>query len=134
MNNKVVIGTIVVLVVIAAVFLLSKNSSLYAPSKTQQVNTVTPVAKEENLVTLTQNGFSPSTFTIKAGATVTWTNKSGGSAILNSNPHPTHTAYPPLNLGSFPNGGTLSLTFDKPGSYGYHNHLNPGQTGTIAVQ
>ncbi len=85
-------------------------------------------------VTLTANGFSPATLTIKAGKKVTWENKSGSTATVNSNPHPVHTAYPPLNLGNFSDGGTLSLTFDKPGTYGYHNHLNPSQSGTIVVQ
>ncbi len=85
-------------------------------------------------ITLTANGFSPATLTIKLGAKVTWANKSGSAATVNSNPHPVHTAYQPLNLGNFSDGGTLSLTFDKPGTYGYHNHLNPSQSGTIVVQ
>lgn len=88
----------------------------------------------QNTVTLTSNGFSPATLTIKTGETVTWLNKSGEAATVNSDPHPVHTDYAPLNLGNFPDGGTLTLTFDKPGSYGYHNHLNPSQRGTITVQ
>lgn len=92
------------------------------------------VQQSENTVTLTSSGFSPSNLTIKAGQTIIWVNKSGESATVNSNPHPVHTDYPPLNLGDFPNGGTLSLTFDKPGTFGYHNHLNPSQRGTITVE
>ncbi|HYK08971.1 MAG TPA: cupredoxin domain-containing protein [Candidatus Eisenbacteria bacterium] len=113
-------------------------------SPTSSTTTVSPTAMEaspsssvtqqRNAVTLTQNGFSPSVVTIKVGQTVTWTNKSGATATVNSDPHPTHTAYPPLNLGSFTDGGTLSLTFTKAGTYGYHNHFNPGEKGTIIVQ
>lgn len=95
--------------------------------------TSSPAEALQNTVTLTANGFSPATLTVKAGTKVTWSNKNS-SAAINSNPHPTHSDYQPLNLGSFPQGGTLSLTFGQPGTYGYHNHLNPGQTGTIIVQ
>lgn len=107
---------------------------------TQQQVTARPTSgaqtanQQENTVTLTQNGFSPATLTVKAGTTVTWVNKSGTDATVNSNPHPIHTAYLPLNLGNFSDGATLSLSFDKPGTYGYHNHLDASQKGTIVVQ
>lgn len=89
---------------------------------------------EENMVTLSADGYSPATLNIKVGDKVTWVNKSGVAATVNSDPHPTHTAYPPLNLGNFANGDMISLTFDKVGTYGYHNHLNPTQKGTIIVE
>lgn len=92
------------------------------------------VQQAENTVTLSDDGYSPATLTIKAGTTVKWVNNSGESATVNSDPHPTHTNYSPLNLGKFDNGGTLSLKFDKSGTYGYHNHLNSSETGTIVVQ
>ncbi|MDE2025671.1 MAG: hypothetical protein KGJ07_04210 [Patescibacteria group bacterium] len=93
---------------------------------------ITPTAPSE--VSLTATGFVPTTLIITKGTTVTWINKSGADATVNSNPHPTHTDYPPLNLGTFPNGGTLSLSFPTTGTYGYHNHLNPSQRGTIIVR
>lgn len=148
MNNKVVVGIVVVVVAVLAIFLLSKSGSLYSPSPTQtsiqtppsttsttqQPNSTNEATIEQNVVTLTRNGFSPSTLTVKAGTKVTWINKSGSQAAVNSNPHPIHTSYSPLNLGSFSDGSTLILTFDKAGTYGYHNHLNPSQSGTIIIQ
>lgn len=148
MNNKVVIGIIIVVTVLA-IFLLSKSGSLYSPSQTQtstqapqpsitsttqQTSPTNEVTKEQNVITLTQDGFSPSTLTVKAGTKVSWINKSGSQATVNSIPHPVHTNYSPLNLGSFSDGSTLSLILDKPGTYGYHNHLNPNQSGTVIVQ
>ncbi|MCL4366879.1 cupredoxin domain-containing protein [Patescibacteria group bacterium] len=102
----------------------------------QPIQQLTPMQNNDtkNVVILDSSGFSPATLTIKAGFTVIWKNNSGQSATVNSDPHPIHTDYPPLNLGTFPNGGTLQLTFDKPGTYGYHNHLNPNEKGTIIVQ
>jgi len=92
------------------------------------------MSAKETTVNLTANGFEPATVTIKAGETVVWVNKSGDTATVNSNNHPTHLLYPPLNLGQFANGGKLQLTFDKPGSYGYHNHLDPSKKGIVVVQ
>lgn len=127
-------------------FLAKKGGYNYNPPGQSQTPIVEPSAspvtaptsseapQSQNTVTLTSNGFSPATLTIKAGSSVTWVNKSGETATVNSDPHPIHTAYPPLNLGSFSDGATLSLTFDKPGSFGYHNHLQPSEKGTIIVQ
>ncbi len=121
-------------------FILARGSGSTSGQVTQSPpaisQSVTPgsTRQSENAVSLTAEGFSPSTLTIKAGSTVTWTNNSGSDATVNSDPHPIHTNYPPLNLGSFSDGGTLSLVFDKAGTYGYHNHLNPSQKGTVIVQ
>jgi plastocyanin len=87
-----------------------------------------------NTVILSDTGFSPQTLTIKPGDNVTWVNQSQSDATVNSDPHPTHTDYPPLNLGSFLPGASLSLIFNSPGTYKYHNHLNPSQTGTVVVK
>src|SRR5260221_1885636 len=104
-----------------------------SPTVAQTTPSLSPM-QHQNAVTLTPNSFSPATLTITVAQTVTWTNKSATAATVNSNPHPTHTDYPPLNLGSFSDGASLSLSFPKAGTYGYHNHLNPSETGMIVVQ
>lgn len=114
-------------------FFFARNSFSYNQTG-QGSKSVSQVQQIENTVTLTADGFSPPTLTIKSGTQVTWINKSGTDATVNSDPHPIHTDYPPLNLGNFADGETLSLTFDKPGTYSYHNHFNPGQKGRIVVQ
>lgn len=88
----------------------------------------------QNRVVLTTNGFTPNNLIIKAGTEVKWVNNSGAIATVHSDPHPQHTDYSSLNLGNFPDAGTLAFTFNEPGTYNYHNHLNPGQRGTILVQ
>lgn len=145
MNNKILIGVIIVVIIIGGAVVLLNNkaqtsTSTNAPtsstgSTNNQAGPSSTANQGQTTVTLTaDDGFSPSTLTIKAGTKVTWVNNSGEDATINSNPHPTHTDYPPLNLGAFSNGQSLSLTFDKPGTYGYHNHFNPSQKGTIIVQ
>lgn len=117
-------------------FLAKKGGYNQAGYQTQPTveQTLPTVEQSQNTVNLTSTGFSPANLTIESGQTVTWINKSGQTATVNSAPHPAHTAYSPLNLDSFNDGGTLSLTFDKPGTYNYHNHLNSSQRGTITVQ
>lgn len=144
MNKMLIAVVVVVIVAIAGFFILSvkKNATPITtqtqitppPSGTQPETSPSGTVAEKNSVTLSADGFSPATLTVKVGTKVTWTNKSGGAATINSSPHPIHTDYQPLNLGTFQDGGTLSLTFDKAGTYGYHNHLDPSQKGTIVVQ
>jgi plastocyanin len=136
------VAVVVIVVVVGGYTLLTKNSTAPAPTPAptaMQEATATPAPSEamkaeENTITLSKDGFSPATLTIKVGTKVTWKNMSGADATVSSDPHPVHTDYPPLNLGKFSDGGTHELTFDKSGKYGYHNHFNPTQKGTIIVQ
>lgn len=93
-----------------------------------------PSETKEISIILTKDGFSPKILTVKTGTKVTWLNQSENPATVNSSPHPAHTDYPALNLGSFGAGESLSLTFNKPGTYKYHNHLNSSQFGNITVE
>jgi plastocyanin len=105
-----------------------------SPEMTGAAGTITPV-NNSSVVQITQAGFVPDVVTIKTGETVVWQNPDGVSATVNSDVHPTHLLYPPLNLGEVPpQGGQVSLKFDKAGTFTYHNHLNPSQTGTVVVQ
>lgn len=146
MNKWLIVAVVVVIVVGGGYFLMKGSSTTQTPQlqPTQTNPSPSEAMKEEaspsamqaegNSVTLTATGYSPASLTVKVGTTVTWTNKSGEAATVNSDPHPTHTDYPPLNLGSFADGATKSLKFDKAGTYGYHNHFNPSERGTIIVQ
>lgn len=136
MNTKTILGIVAVLAVVgAAIVFLGKPSQ--PPS--QPVQSESPAAGSTTTqgtasVALTSSGFGPQSLTVKVGTKVVWTNQSGTAATVNSASHPTHLAYQPLNLGSFGNGDTLSLVFDKPGTYKYHNHLNAAQTGAVVVE
>ncbi len=147
MNNKTLVIIIAVLVLIGAVVVIlgksgnkSAQPSVMSQPGTPAQSTTNPrtggTTPKETIanVNLTSSGFDPKTVTIKTGTRVIWVNKSGGGATVNSDVHPTHQLYPPLNLGQFPDGSSVQLVFDKAGTYKYHNHLNPAQTGTVVVQ
>lgn len=85
-------------------------------------------------VRITTSGFSPSTVTVKVGTVVTWTNGSGDTARVSSDPHPTHTTLPGFDSTSLGGDETYTFTFTKVGTWGYHNHEDPAMTGTVIVQ
>ena len=90
-------------------------------------------ASAGNAVTIKNFTFEPSTLTVKAGTTVTWTNQDSTSHQVASNPHPAHTDLPGLDSGTLSQGQTYSFTFTTKGTFGYHCHLHPSMQGTIVV-
>lgn len=141
MNNKTLITIIAVLVLIGAVVVITgksgnettQSTSQSTPAQTQETGGTVPKETVAN-VDLTSSGFDPKTITVKTGTRVIWLNKSGDVATVHSDMHPTHQLYAPINLGEFPDGSSVQLVFDKPGEYGYHDHLNPSRTGTVVVE
>ena len=99
-------------------------------------------------VRYTSSGFSPSTMTVPVGTTVTFIDQTADPMWLASDPHPSHTAYDgtsrsthcaagysgPAPFDECSAGTTFTFTFTKAGSFGYHNHLNDNDHGTIVVQ
>lgn len=89
------------------------------------------------------NGFAPNPLKIKVGETVTFKNDGAKPIWVASAVHPTHTAYPTTGgcIGStfdscanIAAGKSWSFKFDFVGSWKYHNHLNPTDTGMIIVE
>lgn len=91
-----------------------------------------------NAVTITRSGFSPKTLTVQAGQRITWTNSDSSVHYVAPNDHPTHVKYSGIwnddGTGQISPGQTYTITISTPGTYGYHDHLNPSTTGTIVVQ
>ncbi len=118
------------------------------PDQTATTSTpAQPAVPMTATVTYDGTSFSPSTVTIAQGGTVTFTD-TAGSMWVASNPHPTHEGYDGTTraqhcvsgyTGAAPfdqcvQGSTFNFTFTKTGSWGYHDHLNHGATGTVVVQ
>lgn len=128
---------IVILIVIGAVGIFAlgdKKNTDKNMSPTPTANQTESEKTSGTAVTVTGSGYDPQSLTVKAGTKVIWTNKSGTAVTVDSALHPTHLVYPPLNLGQLEDGSSVELVFDKPGTYRYHNHLNPTQFGSIIVE
>ncbi len=71
--------------------------------------------------------FNPQRLTIKAGTTVTWTNK-------DDIPHAIATVSKLFRSKTLDTDNAYSFTFTTPGSYQYFCSLHPHMTGTIVVE
>ncbi len=98
---------------------------------------------QENVVEITSSGFNPKSLSIDAGDKVTFVNKDSKPHWPASDVHPTHGAYPESGgcIGSkfdackgLAEGERFLFTFDERGSWDYHDHLNPRESGTIVVE
>lgn len=161
MNSKVLVGLVVLLVGVAAgwYFLQGKKPAPYTPvSREESVVEATPATEPpvtlsaEPLATGTAGaaekgavmgkvsvsygtgGFAPNTVSVKKGTTLVWTNQSQGGMWVASAVHPTHQLLPGFDqLKSVGNGGLYEYAFEKVGTWKYHNHVAPSDTGTVVV-
>lgn len=133
MNKKMIIIAVVLALVIigsaATAYFISQNAG--APSNK-------PTSKSDSQATATitysDSGFSPSLTTVKAGDTVAIKNTSSGDLQFDSDPHPVHTDDTELNVGTVAPGQTSTFTVTTKGTFGFHNHLNPGDKASITIQ
>ncbi len=103
-------------------------SSYPAPSAS---GTPTPVpAPAADTVIIKGFAFSPSTLTVKAGTTVTWTNQDSvpHSVVADTGAPVTFAS------GTVSSGGSYTFTFAQAGSYPYHCSIHPSMKGMIVVQ
>lgn len=115
----------------------SNTATSPTPSGSQNTNQSADEASDTEasaVITYTQSGFSPSTVTVKSGDTVSIKNNSDIAIQFNSDPHPTHTENEELNAGSVGPGETKTFTVNQKGTFGFHNHFNDDQKGTITIQ
>lgn len=104
-----------------------------APAE-EQTSSDLIAAVESVTITYTNGGFSPKSVTVKTGGTVTVKNDSSRNVQFDSDPHPAHTDNEELNAEIIKAGASETFTVKQTGTFGYHNHLNASETGTIVVQ
>ena len=93
-----------------------------------------PPATGDTTIAYTSSGFSPGSVTVKKGSKVTFQNNSSGNFQPASAPHPAHTDYAGFDpKKAISAGQTWTFTFDKVGTWKYHDHLNPTRFGTVIV-
>lgn len=89
---------------------------------------------ETAVISVTPTGFKPPSITVRTGTTVTFRNDGTGSHWVASDPHPSHTGLPGFDLGGMQPGQFKTFTFEKTGTFGYHDHLDAKMRGTIVVR
>jgi plastocyanin len=107
------------LVLAAVAALILGGMEMFLPSAAETSGTAKIVVKDFM--------FNPTPLTVKAGATVTWTN-------MDDEPHTVVS-----DTGTFKSGGmdtneSFSYKFDKPGTYHFTCSIHPRMVGTVVVQ
>lgn len=148
--SKGVIGAIsivVILLIIGGIIFFNKNQDDTSVAETTPVVTITSTSTPastntpattpttEFTVRYTDSGYSPDTIEVPGGSTVRFTSESSNPMWTASDPHPVHTNFSAFDARkSYKKGETYSFTFDKAGTYKYHNHNVPGDGGTVVVK
>jgi plastocyanin len=83
-------------------------------------------AQEDAAVDIVDFAFDPSSITIEAGGTVTWTNAGDVTHTVTADDGS-------FDSGDLASGDTYSFTFDEPGTYTYFCEIHPNMTGEIVV-
>lgn len=88
----------------------------------------------EVVVEYKDGAFNPPTIRVLAGTKVTFVNKGTKPVWPASGVHPTHDICPGFDsLRSIGKGETYSYIFERPAECPYHNHVSPGERGTVEV-
>lgn len=95
-------------------------------------------ARAANEVSVKKSAFVPKYLTVSAGQKVTWSNDDSIVHYVAPDDHPAHDRYSGVwdddGAGRVSPGETYSITISTPGTYTYHDHLNPTITGTLVVK
>jgi plastocyanin len=160
MNNGSIVAVFIVVVVLigAGLFFVNQhaNDAAGTPEQPSASSTAPSTATGDMTgqptsaytVKLMNGSFSPATLTVPVGTTVTFVNQSSEDMWIASDDHPDHTDYDgttrdehcaPGYAGATPldecgTGNTYTFTFTKAGTWGYHNHADHDEKGTIVVQ
>lgn len=90
-------------------------------------NTSTAQTAKSTTVLVKDFMFSPTTSTVSAGSTVTWTN-------LDDEPHTVVSDAGLFKSAAMDTNESFSFKFDKPGTYHFSCSIHPRMAGTIVVQ
>ncbi|ORV81985.1 amidase [Mycobacterium interjectum] len=88
--------------------------------------TGSPAAATGDQVSIDNFAFAPATLTVKAGATVTWTNR-------DEEPHTVAASDGSFHSPGMGTGATYSHTFGTAGKFDYVCSIHPMMHGTVVV-
>ena len=90
-------------------------------------NLSTAEAPDSTKVVVKDFMFSPTTSTVRAGSTVTWTN-------MDDEPHTVQSDTGLFKSGAMDTNESFSFKFETPGTYHFTCSIHPRMVGTIVVQ
>lgn len=140
-----IIGAVVIILALAGlvVFALSnqqqavENEVGQTPTSSNETTSPTEsneaAMSETATITFTDNGFEPNRLTVKKGTVITVRNDSSTDIQFSSDDHPAHRDNTEMNMRVLTRGESASYTATGVGTWGFHNHLDESETGTVMV-
>ena len=111
-----------------------QTNTIQNQTQLEASTTITSPNPSPITINFTDRGFNPETLTIKVGTAVTFINSSNKAFWPASDDHPTHSIYKEFDAKTpIAPGNIYTFTFDKVGSWNFHDHLSPNRGGTIIV-
>jgi plastocyanin len=123
LNNKIIIGIGLIILLIGAFVFLSKNNSSSAIPATSIPQPTVPVSP--NTIEIKNFAFSPAELIVKKGTTVTWVNQDSVTHRIKSDT---------FNSQDLNQGASFSFIFDTVGSFDYICGIHTSMTGNIKVE
>lgn len=123
-KNRFLTGMGLLLVVMSISYSCSKSSNDYSTGTNPPPGTTGGPGTNE--VWIQNMAFTPSSITVAAGTTITWTNKDGVTHNVTSDSGV-------FSSGSMGTGATFSFKFVTKGTYTYKCTIHPSMTGSVTA-
>jgi len=139
-----------VIISIIVVILIAVLAYAFWPAKTEAPSISVPIVATPTLVpgttslglastsvavSYSDKGFSPGVVEVAQGGTVTFKNESSRDVWVASNDHPSHLLYSEFDAKKgYTPGSEYTFTFEKVGSWKYHDHLKASLGGIVIVK
>lgn len=145
-NARAILIIVVLIAVIAVAVVLARRSNAPTGATNGEVTEPTslppqpvgetppPATEADYIIIMKDDVYAPSSLTVKQGDTVTWRNDGTLPQWPASAVHPTHLIYPEFDpKQAIAPGASWTFTFDKAGTWRWHDHIHANVNGTITV-
>lgn len=131
MKTSWIIGLVLIVVIVGGgVFIFGRSQQTPVPTTTttEQSKPEQEDKLAENIVEIKNFAYQPASITIKAGETITWTNKDSVGHSATADDGKT------FDTGVLSQNESKSVTFDTPGTYNYYCIPHPNIKGVVVVE
>ena len=123
MNNKVIIGIMVVVLAMGSIYLLTQKQ--HVPVQQQSQSTTNQPTAAPNTITIKDFAFNPDILTVKQGSKITWINEDSATHTIKSDA---------FNSQNITQGNKFEFTFSTKGSFDYSCGIHPSMKGKVIVE
>ena len=127
-GNKKKIGTLIAILFVLAVVVVGALTLVNRRDEKQVAGT------NEIRVSITDEGFSPSTITVTKDTKVVWVNDTAAPHKVGANPYPDASSLPGLKSDVIAPGESYGYTFKDAGTFNYADYTAPTVGGSVQVR